>query len=632
MLIRAKKSFGACLSMAVLLMYPAVAASQVVAGEPSSTNDVPGYVGRTFRVTARDDNGTLRADRVQWRVDQDDPESVQIAGTVADLDPAERRFSLGGIEVRWRGGAKFRGLRIAELKNGMPVRVSGVLEDYALLAERIRRGEPGDLRNVQITGVVSRARRLESGMTQIEIGDLSMLWPSGGFNAVESLIRRQDQRGSDSPTTRQLLGRDFGVTGKAEIDSRERRHYDLAGEELRLDGEATFELAAYYRISPRVTAYAGAKGVYTADLLRAGGSRDPPELAVERDQAWVYFERLAGSGFGLQVGRQNFKESREWWWDDDLDAARLYYDRGPWHAELGIAREQMRVSNRDSGIEPTQEDVTRILANVSWLWAPRQKLEFFFLRADDRSGAALGDSIASDREDESDARLNWYGLRLIGNRDLGRFGGISYWWDEARVTGTERVVRYREVTDSLVVDRLTDRRVKGQASDLGLSWEAPWRYPLSLGVSLARGSGDDDDRDGIDTRFRQTGLHRNKARTFGVNRYRIYGEVLRPELSNLAIRTATLGLPLGANSSLELAWHAYRQQSASDSLRDARIDADLTGRSRDVGDALDLVIGIRESRRVDIALTLGYFRAGEAYGEQRGRTARQIALEASWNF
>jgi hypothetical protein len=165
---------------AIVLSQPAAA---VDGAQPA--NNVPGYVGRTFRVTAHNDDGALRADRVQWRVDQDDPESVQIIGSVSSLEREARRFLLSGIEVRWRGGAKFRGLRIAELRNGMPVRVNGVLEDGILYAERLRRGEPGDANTAQITGVVNRAERLSNGITRIDIGDLSLLWPAGGFNAVE---------------------------------------------------------------------------------------------------------------------------------------------------------------------------------------------------------------------------------------------------------------------------------------------------------------------------------------------------------------------------------------------------------------------------------------------------------------
>lgn len=594
--------------------------------------DPAGYVGKAFRIQARaDEQQSLRAERVQWRAMPDESEVVQIAGVVRALDRPRHVFLLGNLRVRWRQGSVIRGLRFAELRNGITVRVSGKFDGDDLIAATIRDNEPLDPRTLQITGVVTSVRAAADGATWLGVGELEILWPMRGYNTVESLVRRQDQRGSDNPVTRQLFGRDFGVSGKAEMNSRERRHFDLAGADAVLDSEASFELGAYYRFSSHVTTFIAATYNYTADLWRAGGNRDAPTGRAERDQTWVYFERIGGSGFGLQLGRQNFKEPRSWWWDDDLDAARLYYDRGPLHAELAYARELLPLSNSDDDIAPEQQGITRTLGTVSWLWAPRQKLDLYFLRSADRSpNGAIGSLVASDREDQSDAQLTWFGLRASGGRSIGRWGSINYWLDQAWVNGDERQIGYQDTVNGSRIDSIDSVKVSGTGLDVGLSWQAPWTLPVSLGVSVARGSaGRGDANDGG---FRQTGLHRNKMKTFGVNRYRTYGEVLRPELSNLRVETATVGVPFGTNSSLELAWHRYRQLTAARSLRDARIDADLTGASPDVGSALDLVIGIREGQHTDVALTVGFFRAGEAFGANRGATARQIALEATWNF
>ena len=46
-------------------------------------------------------------------------------------------------------------------------------------------------------------------------------------------------------------------------------------------------------------------------------------LARERGETWLYMSHLFGSNFSLQVGRQNLREPRSWWWDKDLDALRL---------------------------------------------------------------------------------------------------------------------------------------------------------------------------------------------------------------------------------------------------------------------------------------------------------------------
>ena len=40
----------------------------------------------------------------------------------------------------------------------------------------------------------------------------------------------------------------------------------------------------------------------------------------------------------------------------------------------------------------------------------------------------------------------------------------------------------------------------------------------------------------------------------------MYGEALRPDLTNLGVVTASVGLPFRTNSSVELAWHRYTRE------------------------------------------------------------------------
>ncbi len=356
-------------------------------------------------------------------------------------------------------------------------------------------------------------------------------------------------------------------------------------------------------------------------------------FAFERDQSWIYFERILGSSFGVQVGRQNFKETREWWWDDDLDAARVYFDRGPVHAEFAVAQELAGVSSEQTGIDPEQRDVRRWIGMASWLWAPRQKLDVFFLKANDASDTeSVGALIDADSEDGSDARLTWYGVRASGRRAFDRLGTIEYWADGGWVSGTDTRVSYDDEATGSRVTAVRRVDVSGSALDLGLAWET--KLPLSPTFTLgyARGSGDDTDSDGRDSAFRQTGLHGNKWRYSGVNRFLVYGGALRPELSNLTVATVSAGLPLLRNSSLELSYHRYRQVVASDRLRDSRLNADPNGVDRDLGDGLDLVLGFRESRSIDVALTASAFRAGRAFDAAERETAFLFLVEATWSF
>ena len=92
-----------------------------------------------------------------------------------------------------------------------------------------------------------------------------------------------------------------------------------------------------------------------------------------------------------------------------------------------------------------------------------------------------------------------------------------------------------------------------------LTWES--RLPLKPAFTFgyARGSADSELEPGLDRSFRQTGLQRNKVKYAGVESYRVYGEILDPELSNLEVGTFVVGFPLLRSSSLDFAAHLYRQ-------------------------------------------------------------------------
>ena len=132
-----------------------------------------------------------------------------------------------------------------------------------------------------------------------------------------------------------------------------------------------------------------------------------------------------------------------------------------------------------------------------------------------------------------------------------------------------------------------------------------------LTAGVAFGSGDDGS--GTDTTFRQSGLHGNSDRFGGVTSLHYYGEVLDPELSNLAILTFGVGFRPTRRSSVDLVYHRYAQHRRQDDLRDVSIDADPDGRSRFIGDEIDLIIGIKEIENIDIELVGGIFLPGRAF-------------------
>lgn len=590
-----------------------------------------GYAGEAFRITGRWSGTQIEATRLQLR-ERDDTAKGQVSGRIESLDRQAHRFRIGPVVVRWSDATTLRDMNAEQLVDGLSVRASGKLDGAELMATGIQRVAALPAGTLQLAGTVSASQAGSGRAGEMTLMGQRVAVPFAGYNRLDSLTQRQDSRRPERPFGFDLFGRRATITGEYDLSFRDRKNLRLDGRSRVRDLDHELKLELFYPLSENAWLFLSGKGVYEGEIYRAGGSNTSTRY-LARDQTWLYFDRLGDDGLGLQIGRLNLAEPREWWWDDDLDGARLLHDHGPWHTEIVLARELLRERSDDPDIDPELDGVTRLAARVSWLWAPKQTLEALLLHARDGSDTpSLGTFLPSWQEDGSDARLTWLGVRALGDRTLGDHGDLRYWADVAWLRGRETLIDYDESGGFITVDDLDNRKVRGAAYDVGLSWETrlPARPSFTLGHAWASGDGNSGDR--VDHAFRQTALHNNKWRFHGVNRFRYYGELLRPELSNLSITTAGIGLSLGNARSIDLIHHRYRQDRAARSLRDARVSPSLDGRSRDVGEGWDLVFGSREWARVDLALTGSLFRAGKAYGSREGERAWQVLLEVTVNF
>jgi hypothetical protein len=611
----------------------AVALFQLVLSCVALAQDV--YTGKAFRILGIWNGGYVETSRIQLRDADPDVRRGQLIGAVDAVDVASRSLRIGPLNIDWNEKTEFKGMAKTDLKPAAVVRVTGrKLAQGRWLASSVQATvtPTWPAGQVQITGTVAAASAPIGGERQIDILGVPVRLRGAGYNRVDSLTQRQDTRRPDEPYRIDLAGRPLVITGEYTAEYRERENFGLDdNSRSNLDQEAQIEF--FYRYHPYLYFFAEAKGFHEHELRRTDGDERTSDGGFKRGQTWIFFDGLAQNRIGIQLGRQNFKETREWWWDDDLDAARLYFDDGPFHVELGLAKELARESSSEDEIDPQHKGVRRAIAQASWLWASRQALELYALHQNDRSKRDIvGSTVAETTADTSDARLTWLGVRAIGQRSSDQWGSVKYWADWAIVRGRETAYEFSDLGNGRsLVDARTDRDVSGRAFDAGISWQLPVAWEPAISLGYARGSGDADPS-GTDHNFRQTGLHNNKARFFGVNRFRYYGELLRPELSNLAVSTLAIGVPFFNRSSVELVHHRYRQVEAADFIRDVRVDADLTGASRDIGSEFDLVFGFRDLARWDFSLIASRFRAGDAYGAHSGERAYLWLFEATFNF
>ncbi|GAB3668041.1 alginate export family protein [Ramlibacter alkalitolerans] len=446
--------------------------------------------------------------------------------------------------------------------------------------------------------------------------------------SAEAQLRARDERRPEQPITLDVAGHPVQVGGSWEYTHEWRDNFDLDEQRARNRRvqEHEVQLEARSRFGDRTEVFLQLVGLH--DTRRTQGTPGKQvNRSLERGPMWLQRERLGGTPWLLQFGRVTLLDRRAWWWDEDLDGVRVRYLGKKWRLDTGIAHEAARKSSDERGVAPDMRGVTRWFGQASWLWARRHSVEAFWLLQRDRSAQPQPGAVFADEDsiDERDLDARWVGARASGEwRNKGVLHRLNYWGDLAWFAGRERVSAFEErAADGRFVALGTrSQRLRGHALDLGASasFDLPLRPLLTLGY--ARGS----------EQFRQTGLQENKMRFAGVKRWQRYGELLQPELSNLQVITAGTGVRFGRNSSLELLLHDYRQVRPSTVVEGSRLSADPGGTSRSLGREVDLLLAIRESRRVEFTAKASYFRPGAAFGPARRDPARSIELGMTVNF
>jgi alginate production protein len=387
---------------------------------------------------------------------------------------------------------------------------------------------------------------------------------------------------ADRPLTPSLF---YGAEIELELESE--LNYDLdAGEEDDLVTlEPFLKLALAYVPSPRFDAVASFELAREFLLVRPPDEPSPP-TRLELKEAYVTFRELT-DGLAVKVGRQTFDDEREWLYDEELDAVRLFYGVGHWGLEASVSRESLVTSDLLNNVDEDRINNYFLLGR----WFPE----------DDDDVIVEGYAFLRDDRDPEGERPLWLGLRSFGEAT----NQILYWGELAYVAGEgERDDGTGERPD-----------ISGFGLDLGATYvlDAPLEPSFTLG--FAYGSGDDDD-DGEDNNFRQTGLQENSASFNGIAGFEYYGTVFQPELSNLSIVTAGAGIKPTDRSSIDLVFHQYWQNEPVDEIRDSDLEEDPTGDSRDLGSAIDLVAGYEPLSNLAFEAIVGYFRPGDAFDEE----------------
>ena len=321
------------------------------------------------------------------------------------------------------------------------------------------------------------------------------------------------------------------------------------------------------------------------------------------DQAFVTIKEFTAP-FEFTIGRRNYEDERHWLYDTSMDIASISLKLGKFRAEAFMGREVL--VDLDLLRNEQRDRINTYILYVDYRGIEDTKLAAYTILRDDR--------------DPLEGRPLLIGLRSQGMPSE-TFG---YWSELAHMRGRDEL----------------SRDFSAYALDVGATYrfpDLPFNPNLTMGFAIA--TGDVNPNDNTNREFRQTGLQSNEAKFAGVSEFKIYGEALDPELSNLKIFTVGFGFRPAPNFSIDFVYHRYRLDEIAEEIRNSALTAQMnqvdTRLSKDLGTAFDIVLGFRNLfgvRRLGLDLRTGWFFPGKAFLRDEGDEGNPNIRDADKGF
>ncbi len=319
---------------------------------------------------------------------------------------------------------------------------------------------------------------------------------------------------------------------------------------------------------------------------------DPSNPIVKGDDQFLelrelyYAQKNIWPGTELKIGRQRLREPRALWWNADSDLIRLSY-KDKKNAGFIAAGEDL--GSYRTGTEEFARDKNRfrVLGEYSYEYRPQHKIEPRFVFEHDHSdGHETGALISYDDIDREDLTGAYFGLRGTGIFDDLDGYKIAYRGDVIGLAGRQDVEEEQSSGGAYLINSQERNSVRAWVLDGGIA-VMPWQEGFVLRVGYAMGSGDKPG--GHDTQFRQTGLEGGSSRMeLERQAQRNYGEVFRPELSNIQIANVAAAYPVSSALELGLSYFHYTQIEKDNDVRRSGLRADPNGLDASLGQEIDV--------------------------------------------
>ncbi|MFQ5740173.1 MAG: alginate export family protein [Acidobacteriota bacterium] len=555
--------------------------------------------GQRIKVEGKKFEGSrLVAEKIEF-VKEDD--HVEIEGLIHRLDPLSGRFALGPALVLTSETTRFEDShkqpqRLSDLAEGVRVKVKAETREGEFIQARSVRiyKESGDT-DFEIEAPIESFNLIDSELRMFSIQikftpktrflNLNSLQVGKDFPDISS--NRRIRRDDDEPDLSPVRIGNLVLGGKVGLVYEQTRNFDLNANTPdsrdRLAPQSQLELSM--SLGEYTEAYAKLNFNRSFQLGNDPTARSRANFGVK--EAYLNIRHFLHPSLSLQVGRQRFRDKREWLYDDQLDAIRLRFKRSKLKVELSAAKGLF-------GPTGSRSDQFYLIGYAEYRLPHHRRLAGYFVKRNDLT-----------RRDEDPI---WFGLSSRGTV-TGRF---DYWAEFARMMG-----------------RRGNRLLRGYGYDVGGSYRLPLAWQPTIAYGYAFGSGDNRLSDGVDGNFRQTRLNDNTYRIKGLKRYRYYGVLTEPELFNLKVHTLDFGLRPSDEWSINFVYHTYRQAVASKKLGDIQLNLEPRGKDPRLGKELDVIFALRKLRNVDVNLFIGFFSPGPAF---QGATPRAFLLRPEFRY
>ena len=328
---------------------------------------------------------------------------------------------------------------------------------------------------------------------------------------------------------------------------------------------------------------------------------------LELKRLSVEIPSVFNTSLSTKIGRMTFRDKQTWWYDNELDALKLFHKETllSWDLSFAGRLSDERANAGDQRV--SLEGSKYYIGHLDYHYYYQHHFEAFAMYEDNgQDKNTTGDVIDFENRVVAYRKLSWLGARVYGEFSK----RYSYWGNVAYVDGDTQNLGFTTNSSGLPeVTSINNISVSGIGLDFGFLYKAPG---YGLGFSYAYGQGDNGKGSSQDL-FLQPRTSNNKGYMFGATRYRYYGEMLDPQLSNIQILSLYAGIAIYGNVHLEFNYHKYAQNTASTQLRSSNLFIQPNGLDTDIGQGFDVILGGKFENGQEVQLVISGFYGGDAF-------------------